>query len=291
MRKFQALVNLKDQAVQRPLKRTTLARMLWFSLPVCGVFLAALAFGSLGWTPENVYGQSKAVAGKGIPRTADGKPDFNGIYEWPKALAGEICKCSATIFDKTRFPALKPGGEPFFEPRTGDPRHDEPRDFCMPAGFPAGMLSANALQISQTKNYLVIVHEFQRMTRIIPLDGRPHREGLEPTYYGDSVGHWEGDTLVVDTTGFKRWQLDDYFYTNPKEYRMHSDAFHTIEHIRWKDASTISYQLTIDDPKIFTTSWSQDFEMKAKPDWDKAGLYEYVCEENNRCPGGKCQGQ
>jgi hypothetical protein len=233
----------------------------------------------------------KAQNSKASPRASDGKPDFSGTYEWPKALSGERCKCSATIFDKTKFPPLKPGGEPFFEPRTGDPRHDEPRAFCMPAGFPSGMLSANAVQFFQTKNYLVMVHEFQRMTRIIPLDGRKHREGIEPSYYGDPVGHWEGDTLVVETTNFKRWSLDDYYYTNPKEYRMHSDALRTIEHIRWKDDKALSYQLTIEDPKIFVTAWTQDFEMKARPDWDTAGLYEYVCEENNRCPGGKCGGQ
>lgn len=222
-------------------------------------------------------------------RTPDGKPDFSGIYEWPQAEPGlERCRCSATIFNRKLFPPLAPGGEPFYEPRTGDPRHDEPRSFCMPAGFPSGMLSANAVQFVQNKNYLTIVHEFQRMTRLIPLDGRPHRAGIEPSYYGDSVGHWEGDTLVVDTTNFKRWSLDDYYYTNPNEYRMHSEALHTIEHIRWKDAKTLAYQLTIDDPKIFTAAWTQDFTMKAKPEWDKTGLFEYVCEENNRCPGGKC---
>ena len=50
-------------------------------------------------------------------------------------------------------------------------------------------------------------------------------------YYGDPVGHWDGDTLVVDTTNFNRWALDDYYYTNQKEYRMHSDAFHTISEL------------------------------------------------------------
>ena len=217
-------------------------------------------------------------------------PDFSGIYEWPKAMPGtDRCKCSATIFDRRNFAPLKPGGEAFLEPRTGDPRHDEPRDFCMPAGFPAGMLSANAVRFVQNKDFLIMAHEFQAMTRIIPLDNRKHREGLEPMFYGDPVGHWEGDTLVVDTTNFKRWMLDDYFYTNPKEYRMHSDAFHTTERISRKDATTLSYKLTIDDPKIFTRPWSQDFEMKAKPDWEPQGIYEYVCEENNRCAGGKCQ--
>ena len=222
------------------------------------------------------------------PRTPDGKPDLSGIYEWPKTDEGEKCKCSATIFDRNKFPPFKPGGEAFYEPRTGDPRHDEPRDFCLPAGFPSGMLSANAVRFVQNKNFLVMAHEFQAMTRLIPLDGRPHRKGIEPSFYGDPVGHWEGDTLVVETTNFKRWSLDDYFYTNPKEYRMHSDALRTVERISWKDPKTLSYRLTIDDPKIFTAAWSQDFTMTLHPDWEQMGIFEYVCEENNRCPGGKC---
>jgi hypothetical protein len=267
-------------------------RVVGFSFLTVGLLGAALlvCVAALGARTESRHTLTQASAAKAIPRTADGKPDFNGIYEWPKSLPGEeACHCSATIFDRKHFAALKPGGELFLEPRTGDPRHDEPRDFCMPAGFPSGMLSAYPVQFTQTKKYLVMVHEFQRMSRAIPLDGRPHRDGLDASYYGDPIGHWEGDTLVIETTNFKRWSLDDYFYTNPKEYRMHSDALRTVERIRWKDADTLSYQLTIDDPKIFVAAWSQDFEMKARPDWDGTGLYEYVCEENNRCPGGKCQ--
>lgn len=244
--------------------------------------LTAVGLAGLTEVPGTVHAQNAKA------RTADGKPDFSGVYEWPKASSGERCRCSATIFDRNLLAPFKPGGEPFYEPRTGDPRHDEPRAYCMPAGFPSGMLSANAVQFTENKDYLVMVHEFQRMTRIIPLDGRPHREGIEPSYYGDPVGHWEGDTLAIETTNFKRWGLDDYYYTNPKEYRMHSDALRTIEHIKWKDDKTLSYQLTIDDPKTFTRPWTEEFTMAAKPEWDKIGLFEYVCEENNRCPGGKC---
>jgi hypothetical protein len=216
------------------------------------------------------------------------KPDFSGIYEWPKSPTGAKGRGSATIFDRRNFAPLKPGGELFIEPRTGDMRHDEPRDFCLPAGFPSGMLSANAVRFIQNKDFLVVAHEFQAMTRLIPLDGRPHREGLEPMFYGDPVGHWEGDTLVIETTNFKRWSLDDYFYTDAKEYRMHSDAMRAVERITRKDATTLKYHLTIDDPKVFTAPWSQEFEIKLRPDWEQMGIFEYVCEENNRCPGGVC---
>ena len=71
---------------------------------------------------------------------------------------------------------------------------------------------------------------------------------------------------------------------------MHSDALHTIERVRFVDDKTISYNLTIDDSKIFTAPWSEEFFMAFKPEWDKVGIYEFVCEENNRCPGGQCEG-
>jgi len=115
-----------------------------------------------------IFGQSPSN-----PRTPEGKPDFSGIYQWPSYLPGqERGHSNATVFDRKNFAPFKPGGEVFLEPRTGDPRHDEPRDFCMPAGFPAGILSGNAMQFFQSKTYLTMVHEFQRMVRIIPLDGR-----------------------------------------------------------------------------------------------------------------------
>jgi len=254
--------------------------------------LLALVVGALCTIPAVSAQNTPSQSAGAVPRTADGKPDFSGTYQWPTYLPdAERGRSNATIFDRKRFAPLKPGGEAFFEPRTGDPRHDEPRDFCMPAGFPASVLSGNAMQFFQTKNYLVMVHEFQRNTRIIPLDGRPHREGLEPMFDGDPVGKWEGDTLVIDTTNFKRWALDDHHYTNPNEFRMHSDALHTIERVRWKSPTAISYTITIDDPKIFTAPWSQEFEIIAKPEWEKDGLFEYVCQENNRCPGGKCGGE
>ena len=224
-----------------------------------------------------------------IARNAAGKPDFSGIHNWPLQLDhDEDGGSSATIFDRKYFPPLLEGGEDFLEPRTGDPRHDEPRNFCMPSGFPSGILSAYAMRWQQSEDYLIMIHEFQRMIRIIPLDGRDHRDYIEPSFYGDPVGHWEGDTLVIETKNFKRWVLDDYFYTDPNEYRMHSDALTTIERIKWKSADAISYELTLDDPKIFTRPWSQEFEIQTRPEWDEAVIVEYVCQENNRCPGGVC---
>src|SRR6266581_2128688 len=81
----------------------------------------------------------------------------------------------ATVFDKAKMAPFAPGGEAlFYEPRTGDPRHDEPRAFCMPSGFPSAFLGPYPIQIVQAPKYMVMVTEFMRVTRLIPLDGRPH---------------------------------------------------------------------------------------------------------------------
>jgi len=237
------------------------------------VALAALVLLVASATPE----RAAAQAASEIPRTAAGKPDFNGIYEWPRALPGaDTCRCSATIFDRKNFaPLLGNSAEPFLEPRTGDARHDEPRAFCMPAGFPSGMLSANAMQFSQTGNYLIVLHEFQGMKRIIPLDGRPHRKGIEPSYYGDSVGHWEGDTLVVDVTGFndKTWLAGTGTF--------HTDALHITERYTRVDKDQINYEVTMEDPNVLTKPWTLRSTIMLR---EGTRLQEYPCTENNLDP-------
>lgn len=222
-----------------------------------------------------------------VPRTLSGKPDFSGF--WSQPVHPEPSGGGATTFTKDNMAPFVPGGEElFYKPPTGDPFLDEPRAFCMPSGFPSAYFGPYPVQIVQNDDWLVMTTEYERATRLIPLDGRPHREGIEPTYYGDSVGYWEGDTLVIDSRNFKRWTLDDYYYVNPDEYRMHSDAFRTIERFRRVDETTLSYEFTVEDPKIFTEPWTEELQMTLHPEWEEVGLYEFFCMENNRCPGGNC---
>ena len=223
-----------------------------------------------------------------VPRLPNGKPDFSGIYS-PPSTVNATGPRGNLIFNADKMAPVKPGAEGLlYEARNGDPRHDEPRAMCLPAGFPSGMLYILPIQMVHNANTLVIIPELQRAARIIPTDGRPHRSGIEPSYYGDSVGHWEGDTLVIDTINFKRWILDDYHYTDPTKTRWHSEDLHTIERLT-RVGDKLRYQITIDDPQIFTRPFSQDFELTLRPDWEPLGLLEYVCEENNRCAGGNCR--
>jgi len=229
-----------------------------------------------------------AATAQDVQRMSNGKPDFSGIYT-PPATVNATGPRGNLIFNADKMAPVKPGAEGLlYEARNGDPRHDEPRAMCLPAGFPSGMLYILPIQIVHNPNTLVIIPELQRAARIIPTDGRPHRSGIEPTCYGDSVGRWEGDTLVIDTVNFKRWILDDYHYTDPTKTRWHSEELHTIERLQ-RDGDKLLYQITIDDPQIFTRPFSQDFELTSRPDWEPLGLLEYVCEENNRCAGGNCR--
>jgi len=113
--------------------------------------------------------------------------------------------------------------------------------------------------------------------RIIHLDGREHPTGrdLVPTFYGHSIGRWEGDTLVVDTVGFNEQNWID------AEGLMHTDQYHQIERFARTDFNTLRYEVTIDDPGAYTAPWTAGFLLR----WDAgAEIFEYICQENNKNP-------
>ena len=137
------------------------------------------------------------VQGQDGPRTPDGKPDFSGIYSAPSTV-NPTGPRGNLIFNADKMAPVKPGAESLlYEPRNGDPRHDEPRAMCLPSGFPSGMLYILPIQIVQNSKHIVIIPELQRAARIIPLDGRPHLNGTFGQWEGDPRGHCEGHTLVI----------------------------------------------------------------------------------------------
>jgi hypothetical protein len=110
--------------------------------------------------------------------------------------------------------------------------------------------------------------------RTIYMDGRAHPKDLDPSYYGHSVGHWEGDTLVVDTVGFN----EGFWYSRGMP---HTDRLHMIERFTRTDYNSTKYEVTIDDPGAFTAPWTAGFQLS----WDKGQeLFEYVCQDNNFAP-------
>ena len=127
-------------------------------------------------------------------------------------------------------------------------------------------------EILQARDRVVIIFEYQSLVRHIFLDGRKHPKDLDPTYMGHSIGHYEGDTLVVDTLGFndKTW-LDSRGLP-------HTDALHVVERIRRVDHDTLQDEITIEDSKAYTRAWTAQKFYILKPDWE---IQEYVCAENN----------
>jgi hypothetical protein len=128
----------------------------------------------------------------------------------------------------------------------------------------------NDVQLLQTPGYVVILNEMVHSARIVPLDGRPH--GIIRQWRGDSVGHWEGNTLVVDTTNFRRETSLPGSTAN----------MHLIERFTRTDANTLLYEFTVDDPTMWTRPWTAVVPMTKSDD----PIYEYACHEGNYAMSG-----
>jgi hypothetical protein len=130
-----------------------------------------------------------------------------------------------------------------------------------------GAGEGNILQILQGPGYVALLHEIDHSTRVIPTDGRPHVAQNIREYQGDSVGHWEGNTLVVDTTNF----------TNLTAFRGSSEKLHLVERFTRTNDGTLTYQFTVEDPATWDKPWT------AEVPWTKTEgpVYEWACHEGN----------
>jgi len=124
------------------------------------------------------------------------------------------------------------------------------------------------LQIAQGPGYVAIMQEMIHDVRIIPTDNRKHLDPSVKQYFGDSVGHWEGDTLVVDTTNFN---------DRPPLGRNTGEQLHVVERFTRTAADTVMYQFTVTDPTVWEQSWSGEFPLGRM----KTQIYEYACQEGN----------
>jgi hypothetical protein len=238
-----------------------------------------------------------AATARDLPRTPDGQPDLQGI--WASTVGGHTLEEGGdpagaiiqgqpapsagrpkVILDPT--PEGKIPYQPWAEEKRREnlrnifaptrPEHVEPEDRCLLNGVPRSNLRGQ-MQITQGPGYVLILHEWIHAYRFIPLDGRPHVAKNVRLWNGDSRGRWEGDTLVVDVTNFA---ADDKTFNKQPWLDGHgsfySDALHVVE--RWKlaDAKTITYEATIEDPKVFTRPWKLAFTIRRNE--DKA--YEFL---------------
>jgi len=164
-------------------------------------------------------------------------------------------------------------------------------DRCITRGVPGGMFPAgynNAYQIVQIPGYVVILHEMIHEARIIPVDGRPHLPDSVRNWNGDSVGRWDGNTLVIDTTNFNGL---GWIATSAATGRIkgipQSQRLHLVERFTRVDVSTIQYEVTIDDPEVYTRPWKVASPLTRETDYQ---LYEYACHEGNLAVGNILRG-
>jgi len=156
-----------------------------------------------------------------------------------------------------------------------------PWDRCITRG-PTGLLPAaynNAYQIIQTPRYVVIVAEMIHEARVIPLGAQPHIDARVKSWVGDSRGHWEGNTLVVDTANFNN---KGWIATHNGAGRIrgvpHSEALHMVERFTRVSSNTINYQITVDDPQEFSAPWTAALPFTRD---DSYQMFEYACHEGN----------
>jgi len=142
---------------------------------------------------------------------------------------------------------------------------------CYPPGVPRIYLFGFPMQIVQVPGQVFMLFEYDHFVRRIYTDGRPHDMDQGPLWMGDSIGKWEGDTLVADTVSFNDKSLID------RVGHPHSDALHVVERIRRVDSNSLEIALTVEDPKAFTKPWSTKLIFESKPDWK---IMEQICEDN-----------
>jgi hypothetical protein len=234
---------------------------------------AVLVFSSVlrAQTPQQ-SGAAKTVAGASAV-------DLSGVWEanmsgmqWAEySFAQDIPPM--TPWGKERYLAAKPSYGPravdastdYVNPTTGKDAG------CLPPGVPRIYIQPFLFEIVQTPGRVIELFEFDHHMRQIFTDGRQHPKDPDHTWMGDSIGWYEGDTLVVDTIG-----LNDKTWID-RGGLPHSDQLHVIERIRRPSADALEVNITIDDPKAYTKTWSGYRNFKLRPTWNIA---EFICADN-----------
>jgi hypothetical protein len=201
------------------------------------------------------------------PRTSDGKPDLSGIWQRPRGVppgsggADGIAAGVEVLF--------QPSAEAVYKARAENNGKGTPSERCLPHGITKAFSVPEPFKIVQTPALILVLHEEFNHHRQIFMDGRPMSQRRAPAWFGYSRGTWEGDTLVVDTTGF----VDDQWL----DFRGHpaTDALHLVERYRRRDFGHLEAQFTIDDPKAYQKPWSITFTFDLLPDTE---LIEHICE-------------
>lgn len=211
------------------------------------------------------------------PRTLDGHPDFSGV--WFPGTAGGFTFSPALRrqFDPKVTPEERPPFQPWAAAKikamtSTDYELGRASVNCLPRGVPGMFLiDPYPIQLVQTPGLFIQLDELNNNWRVVHTDGRPHNPDPDPAFNGDEVGHWEGDTLVIDVIGIDERTWNDFTGW------FHSDQEHVIERITRPSMNYLIYQVTIEDPKVLTKAWTS-----APRTWTLGheDLLEYFCTNN-----------
>jgi hypothetical protein len=204
-----------------------------------------------------------------------GKPNFGGKGMWQVPYVTNMQKKTGGVTVEQE-PPFTPLGKKFYEENQANLSKDDPEGKCLPPGVPRMMYTPYPAEILQLPNRVVFIFEGgAHVWRNIWMDGRQHTpiEKLNPTYLGESIGHWEGDTLVVDVTGFNtRTWLDAGGH-------QHTEQLHVVERYTREFENVMHYQVTIEDPGAYSKPWSAGWRIAWMPGMEPL---EYVCQELNK---------
>ncbi|PWU06906.1 MAG: hypothetical protein C5B51_11185 [Terriglobia bacterium] len=244
---------------------------------IVAAVLAIPASGFAQWVNYPSAGVPRGPDGKTnlaapAPRTSDGKPDLSGV--WQAESQEFFFNLAAGL--KPEDVAMQPWAKALQEQRVADEHGDDPLARCLPHGVPR--VNTNGLfpfKIIQTPRLVVILYEQLNLFRQIFMDGRKLINNPNPTWLGYSTGRWDGDTLVIETSGF-----NDQTWLDTERGHPATGALHVTERFRRKDFGNLEVQATIDDPKAYNKPWTTTVQrMHLQLDTD---ILEFVCNENEK---------
>ena len=219
-------------------------------------------------------GQGQGGRGRGAapqtpaPRNAQGRVILGGKGVWTPSGFGITAPLLVT--EKTPY---QPWAKALYEFRQANEL--EPHTRCKPSGFARQFLTpygVEFVELPDIQRIFIFDIGGPHTYRTIYMDGRQHPAKLEPTYYGHSIGRWDGDTLVVDTVGY-----NEAFWMD-RRGMPHTEQLHTIERFTRTSTQQIRYEVTVEDPGAYTAPWSSGLNLA----WnDGQELFEYVCQQSN----------
>lgn len=229
----------------------------WLNYPTAGI-------------PRTADGKPNLLAP--APRTPDGRPDLSGVWQ----AEGQEFFFDLTSGLKPEQVPMQPWARTLQERRVARVHGDDPLARCLPHGVPR--INTNGLfpfKIIQTPAVVVILYEQLNLFRQVFMDGRKLMQNPNPTWLGYSTGRWDGDTLVVETSGF-----NDQTWLDTEKGHPATEALHVIERFRRKNFGTLELQATIDDPKAYAKPWTTAVQkMNLQLDTD---ILEFICNENEK---------